>query len=277
MKATIKGEYLNKISSSVQSVGRSEFVIELRDNHWLIKCQGPASVVMTAIFLPDSQMESYNRGDYEMIGLHKKYIDNFVKSADSIINLEMESRSLHMEDESSHAKIATIDPAAIDGHMDSTINVEYEVTLQGDISFIFDFIKRGEEITGSDSFMVGVRENGVYLYMTGDSSSYDDFASAEEFDTFEYDWSINNSPEFGGLKPAEDRGIDVLLSSEFAGTLNLHSDEATVSIGNHHPMKYVFDELGHNDGAPMKVSYIQTPRLDKTGDMRTLPDEVLKG
>jgi len=275
MRTVMVGKYLNNIVKAVDSAGRSEGLIELRDGYILVRSEGPSSVLMSAIMIPENQMEHYERNGYEFIGVNLEHIDTFVRDGDDRVEMRMEERTLILEDESAHAEIATLEPSSVAGRTDKSLNVDYEVTLKGDPSFIIDFIKRGEELTGSDSYMIGVRDEGVYLYMTGDNARYDDFIPKEEFDTFSTNWEVNNQADFGGLSPEKDKGIDVLFSTEFSKYLDMPSSSATMSFGNHIPMKFVFDDLGEKEGKPMKLSYFQTPRLDKTGDMKTLPDRVL--
>lgn len=275
MRTVLLGKYLNNIVKAVDSAGRSEGLIELHDGYILVRSEGPSSVLMAAIMIPQNQMEHYERNGLEFIGVNLEHIDTFVRDDDDKVEMRMEERTLVLEDHSAHAEIATLDPESVAGRTDKSLNVDFEVTLKGDPAFITDFIKRGEELTGSDSYMIGIRDEGVYLYMTGDNARYDDFIPKEEFDSFSTNWDVNNSPNFGGLAPKKDRGMDVLFSTEFTRHLDMPSSTSTMSFGNHIPMKFVFDDLGEKNGDPMKLSYFQTPRLDKTGDMKTLPDRVV--
>lgn len=275
MRTVIKGEYLDYIVRAVTSAGIGECVIELNSDHWLIRAKGPSDVLMTAIYIPENQMGHYEQAGYERIGINLDKVDNFVRNDDDDIEMWVEERTLHMQDSTSHVALATIDPDSVTGKTENVLKVDYEVVFKHDPQLLIDFIKRGKELTGEDSFMMGARDEGIYLYMVGDNARFDDFISKDDFSHFETDWSINNSPDFGGLSPAEDKGVDVLMSADFAEHLDMLSDDAVISFGNHIPMKILFEELGDEGGKPVKISYFQTPRLDKTGDMKTLPDRVL--
>lgn len=279
MKMVLTGEQINDVSESIKSARRDEVVMELYEDKWLIKCSDASNVIMVAILMPRGQMSHYERGEYEYIGIPWNKLKDFVSSGDDEINMWMESRTLYMDDNSgARADIATIDPDSVGGWMKNFLDVGYEVEIKRDLSWITDFIKRAEPITGSDSYMIGVREEGAYLYMKGDNGRMSDFSSKDEFDSFSVDWSINNLSESkGALVPKKDEGVDVIMATDFTKEINTLSGTPRINIANHFPMKVVYDELGEDSKVPMKVSYIQTPRIAQSEDvMSTLPDEVLE-
>lgn len=276
MKAIVKGKYLNQLVGAVSSTDRPEAVLRLYDDKWLVQVRGAANVIMAAMLIPDEQMEHYERNGYEKIGLPLSKLDTFVRDEDEDIKMWMESRTLWMEDESgAKAKIATIDPESVEGAMEGSIKTDYEVRIQSGIDLLTDFIERAEDIAGEDNYMIGCREEGLYLYMTGDNSTMREFYEWDDFEAHKIDWSINNIGEADdSLVPKKDKGIDVIMATDFTRSINELDDEAVISIANHHPMKIVYDKLGEENKSPVKVSYIQTPRID--GDWGTLPDEVLE-
>lgn len=276
MKARLKSEYLDYLVNSMYSAGLDEAVLELHDSRWLLKMRGPSNVILVAMMIPEEQMEQYDRGGYERIGLKLPMVETFVSSGSEYVNMWMESRTLWMQDdEGAEAKIATVDPETVAGVMDGTIKTDFEVELSSSLDIFTDFINRGEDMTGDDNYMISCREEGLYLYMRGDNSTYRKFYEWDEFGGHNIDWSINNLGEADtALVPKNDKGLDVIMSTDFTKSINDLDDEAAISIANHHPMKIVYDKLGDENKPPIKVSYIQTPRIDE--DWGTLPEEALE-
>lgn len=274
MKMQIDSDDLLDTVRAIKDVGHNEGELSLKDDRWLIMSQGPANVLMGAVMVPRDAMETYDRNGYERVGLNLNTIEEFVKRSNSdLVNLWMEKRTLHMEenDGNVHVEIATIDIDSVNGRVSETLNVEHEVKFRLDFSFVEDFYSKAENIIDSDFYMMGCRENGLYMYSYHDNGRIDDFTTWDSFEDVEIDWSTNNYSGYGH-KPADDHAADVIYAIDFTKELHKPTDNPHISIGNHIPIRLLY-ELDSG----VKISYFQTPRLPKSDDaISTIPDRIIE-
>lgn len=274
MQMQISADSIAHTAEAVKTTGHYEGLIQLMDDRWMITSEGSASVILAAVLVPEESMEVYDRKGYEAIGVNMDKLLKFVKRTDSeLVNLWMDKRTLNIEenDGNTHAEIATIDTDSISGRTDKALNIEHEVRLQSNFDFITDFIDKADDIVNSDSYIIGCRDDGLYLYSEYDNGRIDDFYSWDEFDEVEIDWEVNNYRDIGH-QPAEDRAIDVILGSDFTKELYHPEDTAHISIGNHFPMRLLYETEGG-----IKISYFQTPRLPSSEDTtRIIPSKVIE-
>lgn len=275
MKMKISGGDLLDMTSAVK-VSRSneqEALMILKDNRWMVKSAGPADVLMSAILMPAEAMESYERRGYDEIGLNTEAIDNFVSSRNDTITLEMEDRALHMDDGDTHVRLATIIPEQVAGATRSAPDVDYEITINNSPDFIKDFIKRAEEVVGASHYYMGAREDGFYLYAPHDNGSIDRRIEWDEFDGHELNWEVNNEGPNDAHTPKEDKAVDVIMGTDFTNSMKAIEDEGVINIGNHFPMRWLFDKS--EEGEPgMKVTFIQTPRVNNDQE-NVIPQKII--
>lgn len=273
MRMQIEGEVLEDLCEAIKSTGHNEGLMDLKDDRWMITSEGPASVILSAVLVPEPSMEVYDRNGYEKVGVRLDKIIEFVKRTDSeLVNMWIDKRTLNIEenDGNTHAELATIDIDSVAGKTDKGLNIEHEVKFESEFDFIRDFISIIEEITNTDHYFIGCRENGLYLYGEHDNGKMDTFNSWDEFDNVEINWDVNNSDV--GHTPSEDKAIDVIFGCGFSKEIHHPTDKAHISIGNHFPMRILY-EL--DNGA--KVSYFQTPRIpDSSSSRDVLPENVIE-
>lgn len=274
MQMQISSDSIEHISEGVMATGNDEGVIRLKDDRWMITSEGAASVILSAVLVPEESMEIYDRRGYDAVGVKLDKLLKFVKRTDSdMVNIWMEERTLNIEenDGNAHVELATLDIDTVSGRTDKALNINHEVRFQSSFDFIIDFIRQTDDIVNADSFIIGCRNNGLYLYSEYDNARIDNFYEWDEFDDVELDWEVNNYRELGH-EPAKDEAIDVILGSDFTKELYHPEDTAHISIGNHFPMRILYET---EDG--IKISYFQTPRLPKSEDVITIiPERVIE-
>lgn len=274
MKMQISSSGMEKAINAVQSAGWSEAVMSLKDDRWMMASQGPANVILAAVLVTEPSMEVYERNGYDGIGLDLNNILEFVKRTDSdLVNMWMNKRTLNIEEDdgNAHVELATIDIDSIEGRVEGGLDVEYEVKFRNDFSMISDFISNADNIINTDHYFIGGRENGLYLYAEHDNGKMDDYYSWDDLDDVEIDWSVDNYAD-RGHRPAEEHAIDSIMGSDFTKELYHPKDEAHISIGNHFPMRVLY-ELDNG----IKISYFQTPRLPDSDSARAvIPDSIIQ-
>ena len=272
MKMEIEGGKLLDGLKAIKATLNNEALITLKDDRWMIKSMDEAEVLMSAILVPESSMESYDKGGYDRVGIQIDKVTSFVRSRNDTIRLWMEERALHMSDGSDHARIATVDPDSVKGHMQAAPKINFEVMVDTDPDFLLDFISRQSDIVNSGTYTLGAREEGIVIYADGDNGSMDTGIEFDEFDDYTIDWSVDNGTETEGAHtPSEDHAIDVIMSSDITSQLKTPYDTCELYIANQSPMKFLFQD----EDAGMKISFIQAPRIDNKG-RSTIPDRTVE-
>lgn len=273
MRLKMNSGDLQDAISAIQITANDEALMMLEDDRWMIKSADEASVLMAAILMPRGAMKEYERNGYERVGLPINKIDKFISGRTDTVTIWMEERALHIDDGSTHVKLATIDPDAVEGHMSGAPTVEHEVMFEGSLDTIKDFVNRADDVLTTGYYLISTREQGLFLYAEGDNGQMTEFISWSDFDNYEIDWSINNEGPNGSIVPEAQKGTDAIMSIEWSQQLVSISDEAKIYVGNHIPIRILFDKSEDRD-AGMKVSLIQTPRIDQSG-RNTMPQEVI--
>lgn len=261
--------------NAVQATGNDEALITLKDDRWIIKSSDESTILMAAVLTPESAMVSYDKGDYDRVGFHINKVTNFISGSSRTIRLWMENRALYMSDGSYKARVATIDPASVQGHIPNAPQIDYEATVNGDPSFIFDFISKQKEIVNTDSYKIGIRDSGIILYADGDNGELAYDAEWDEFESSNIDWEVNNSVDEGpdGRHiPAEDYAADTIMATAPTEDIKTPSDNCTMHFANQMPMKFLFEK---DEGDGMKISFIQAPRIENNGNP-VVPDSVVE-
>lgn len=253
-----------------------EFAMELKDDSWVVMSKGEANVIMASVFVPRVAMAEYDRNNYDTVGIYGSKVKAFIEDEDDFIEMEMEQRTLHLRDGSASADLATINSDAIGGRIDKAPSIDHEVKVTGGFDEIIDFINRAEGMLNTGSYMIGAREDGVYLYTAGDNGKMSQRLPWDTFDGHEIDWSVNNKPPGEGHIPKKDKAIDAIMGIDYTKTLNTLEGDLKMAIGNHMPLRLLYETVGDDGNATgMKVNYYQTPRIDES-DNAIIPDKVIE-
>jgi len=275
MKMEIKASTLLDVIKASSATNRDEIVMRFKDDRWISKIVGPAEVLMAAARVPETIMKSYDRGEHDALAIETRKIKDFINSSGDIITLELNDRTLHIRDDNTHARLATLDPDSVESEMPSAPNLSYEVTVNNSPDMIFNFISRQDEVIGASSIVVDCDEDGIFLYSDGDNGHMDKFISSEDLGGYGYDWDVGNESASGGYSPATDERISVILGTQFTSSINAVADNCTILLGNQSPMKMVFKEETEDGNEGLSISYIQAPRLDEDGSS-VVPESIIK-
>lgn len=273
MRMKTKGEVLLNVIEAVKSTGHKEGLMELKDDRWLVKSVDPATVIVTAVRVPDMMLLEWDKGNLDALGLPLDAIEAFIGGNRSDeIEMWTEQTTIHMDDGNTHLRRASIDTQSVHGKTDTIPNINHEVVLRSDLDFLTDFIKKADEVIGSSHYYVGAREEGLYLFARADNGHLDRFFKWSTFDDVEINWDHNNLGPGNALIPAEDHGIDTIQGIDYTNEINTFDEKAEIRFANHHPTQIVYN-LDDEDRTGMSVAYIQAPRLDEEGDS-CIPEEI---
>lgn len=274
MELTINSGDLQDALEAIDISGRDKAVMALNEDNWIIKSSDPANVLMAAVLVPKSAMGTYNPGGYESVGLPVGRMDDFIEGRSDLITMRMEERALHVDDGNTHARLATVNPDAVEGHMPSVPNIEYEVTFTSSVDLIKNFVRKADNVLNTSFYFISARESGLYLYTEGDNGQIDRYNSWDDFDNYEIDWSVGNDGPTGSLDPETHKGTDCIMSTDFTSDIKKIDDDSVISIGNHIPLRVLYDKSGNSSGG-MKISLMQTPRIDQSGENR-IPERIIE-
>lgn len=278
MKMEIKGSVLLDAIKGARSTGADEGLLNFKDGYWYMRCGGASGVLMFGARVGMESMNVYQRDGVDKLGIEFSPVENFITSRDDIIRFESDGSSIILDDGRDKAEIASIVDDYVEGADVDPPNVEHEVQFNSEVGFIGDFISKAEGVVGADWFFMTCREEGLYMYTERDQGRIDRFYKWDDFDEVNFDWEVNNTPPGSAAErkekyatPVDDHQTDVILSSEMMDSLNDIGDEAQIRVGNHCPIKIIWQP---EDG--ITYSYIVAPRIGGDNSLWTTPEDVYR-
>ena len=272
MKATINSDILSDVSDGAQTTGLEEGLFEFMEDGLRLQCSGGDSVVAFAAKVPQEAFDEYKLDQEVQFGLGFDKIDGFISSGNVPITLETDGTGITMSDGQFTAEMATVQPQYVEGTMDKLPRIDYEITIKDQPDFLTDFIKRVGNLFDPSTYILGAREEGVYVFSQNENNRADTFVEWEDFDDYIINWEAGNVGDDGTHNPETDEAMDVRMSMDFTKSLKSLGDEAILRFSNQGPMKWVFSA----DGG-VKMSYFQAPRMSDEHGADIIPEEVIKG
>lgn len=256
---------------------RHEGVMLLKDGKWLLKTIGPDQALMFNTRVTKKAMESYDNGGAEKMGIKYKSILNSINSSNKDVRIEADlgsgAHKLKVTQGGFTAGLTLVNTDYVEGVGQGVPSVDWPVEVEGDVSFLRDFIDRADTIVGQDYFFVSPREEGLYLYTEKDNQ---DLVMRKEWDSFKtsiVDWdkgSPSDEADGNDLNPPEDKGTDAVFSLNWADAIRFIESEAKFRFGNHSPMHVVF-----NTDSGIDASYFLAPRFQIESESWALSNDKL--
>lgn len=273
-----QGTLHDLLKAAHKATGRDEGLLEFKDSGWMLKCKSEDTVIIFVTKVPDSEMEEYERGGVDTLGFRFNQFLKFLGTNDNTVTFETHQTSagvnkLRASKGNKTAEIPLVDSEFIEGVPDTVPSLEWPVHFSGDVKFIKKFINDARNITGKKgAYFVSPREGMLYLYSSHDDSRYWESFHWEDFDDYDIDWSEGDQEKDLYMNPPEDKAMDSMFSLEWSNDLYFMADEGRVSVGNHKPMRIVF-----NTGNDIRAAYIIAPRLPtKDNKTATLPEDIIE-
>jgi proliferating cell nuclear antigen len=242
-KAIVSAETLRDALDSV-SVLVDECKIRLEDDGLAIRAVDPANVGMVDLTLDASAFESYET-DGGVIGVNLARLEEFASMADSgqLVQLELdeETRKLHIQIEGLEGTLALIDPDSIRQEPDlPDLDLPAEVVIEG--KDIGRAVKAADMV--SDHIALGVDASEEIFYVDAEGDTDDVHLELTTDDLI-------------ALTPGDARS---LFSLDYLKDMNkaIPKDaEVTMELGEEFPVKMHFD-LAEGNGS---VTYMLAPRI----------------
>lgn len=270
MKLKINGGDLKDVIDSLQGTLNDDAVFKFKEDRILIKSADPGGNMMVAVLIPEDAMDTYDKGNLDKMGFDLETMDNFLASKTKPFSISYDGDKLHYAQDGMKLSTRGIEPDYVEGKVDSTPQLDYAVEFEGDVSWIFDFIKRLDSTVGTDHWFISPRDGAIYVYGEKDDTSMSDFEHWEDFDDYSIDWSKARIPDDVNVPDPEEEHVTTnIYSLNYAKNFNKVSDHATVYLDNHGPIRIVFET-----DAGVKISTILTPRIPSNDGRATLPDGV---
>ncbi|PSP57542.1 DNA polymerase sliding clamp [Halobacteriales archaeon QH_7_66_36] len=242
-KAIVSADTLGDALDSV-SVLVDECKIRLEDDGLSIRAVDPANVGMVDLSLSAAAFESYET-DGGVIGVNLSRLEEFVGMADSdqLVELELdeETRKLHIQIEGLEGTLALIDPDSIRQEPDlPDLDLSAEVAIEG--ADIDRAVTAADMV--SDHIALGVDADAELFYVDAEGDTDDVHLELTTEDLI-------------ALTPGDARSLfslDYLKDMDKA----IPSDaEVTMEVGEEFPVKMHFD-IAEGNG---NVTYMLAPRI----------------
>lgn len=264
MEYEIESEEFGHVIQAVKSISQQEALAIHADDRWITKTRDPAGYAMVATRVSDEVMDGYKREGVEEIGLKLNEIQNFISGNANTLKVDFDNatRKIYFREEDYELELSTIAPEYVSGKEQNFPDGEHHITLEGDMSFIYEFASRADDVLGTDHIVIGARENNFYLFAMNDNDTLK-LAKSWDDDCFE-DADIDDS----------DFPIDVILSLNYLSDLhNVNADESVLAFKNEFPVKFMFETDG---GIP--ITYFIAPRVSDSSSSNAaheVPDSAL--
>jgi len=273
MRITTEADVLHRVFDAVASVEQDEILLTLKEDRIISKMAGGADALMTAVRVSDSELIEYDRGGMDRVAFRFDKVRNFIPSGSSEVTLDFSDNKLDIQSGSAHLQMGMLMPESLEGEVPSPPSNNYELIAQGKAGKVKDFISKSEDVVGSTSYYVCAKEEGMYLYADADTGGMDDFIPADDFDTYETDWSANDDYDDAPTSASEGERMDVIMSTEMTSNMAEVSDKCIMHFADSLPMKWLY--TGQEGGRTgIDISYIQAPRIEQDGKDK-VPDSVI--
>lgn len=264
----INGETLFDIAKSADSIGRDDILLKLKQDRWLTMVKGVSNTCMFAARIPEESMKSYDtRGEKELAIKSSKIID-FSPPSNSTVKLEYKDHDFMLSDGEYTMTTSAIDRDYVEGSMQNTIDTEWPVSAVGCFDEINSFIKKAKSIVGEAAFIMGAREDGLYLMSKKDDDELHTRIEWDDFDEVDNDWAKADNAGAGEQK------VDSLFSIDFYQNLHFPSEASEgfrINMGDNKPLR-VISQMSGGGG----LVYILTPRIatESTDSIMEVPERV---
>jgi len=273
MRMTTEADVLHSIFDAVASVEQDEILLTLKEDRIISKMAGGASALMTAVRVSDNELEEYDTMGDEEIAFQFTKVKNFIPSGDTLVTLDSSDNKLDITAGSAHLQMGMLRPDSLEGNVPSPPSNNYEAVASGKSDHIRDFINKAEDVVGSTAYFLCAKDEGIYLYADADTGGMDDFIPADEFDTYETDWSANDDYGDAPANAGSNERIDAIMSTEMTSSMADVNDRCIMHFADNMPMKWLYTgEEGGRTG--VDISYIQAPRVSDEGKDK-VPDSVI--
>lgn len=240
------------LEALLDPVGRlvDECKIHLEEDSVQVRAVDPSNVGMIDLELESSAFESYAaNGPTTGVNIAKFEKIMGMANKDQQINLDLdeESRTLHIEFGGAHYQLALIDPASIRKEPDIP-----DLPLPAEVTTEWRMIDRGIR------FADMVAENVIL----GVDAETDEFRIEAEGDADELDIRHDENDGEDSVEAVSHDGesVDSLFSLDYLGDMRKaigKSGQTTVRLGNEYPVKITFGL----DGADGEATYMLAPRI----------------
>lgn len=271
MKFQMEGREIYNIFDSADKLSTDEAVVKFKDDRWLMKGKDGSNTILFAVMVPEDAMKQYQKRGIDRIGARFGPIKDFTPKNSQLCTFEFKDSKLHATDGDFSAKMPTTAINAVKYPVEKVPSVDAPIVIQGDLDKIMDAVTRIENITGTDHVFISARENNIYVWGKHDASSADKVIPMEEFDNKQVDWSKASDSEIADYDAEKDKRTETIMSIELLKSIKQIADEGTFYLGNHNPMKFVFESE-----AGVKMSWIITPRIPSPDKRSSIPQEIIE-
>lgn len=272
MDVIIDSKALGRVCNGVKSVvdkDTPEAIITARENGWLIMMKGMENVTMFACKVPPSAMESYSIEEDRLIGVPVDKLESVASSASGAVDLTLDEHRFIVSNETYTRRFRGIDPQYVNGYMENTINVDWEVNISSHVEKIMDFVSTCSRDIESDSFVVSAREDGMLLYSSKDDDEIHSMIRWDDFEEHSVDFNV------AGISSMSELHAESVFSVGFFNEFNFPTGddvEYTLDMGDDKPMRVIAKCEGG-----VNMSFVITPRITDSDDSSAdIPQSVIE-
>lgn len=266
------------IATSVSKfeVTNGEGVIELKDDRWIIKVRDENNSMLFAARVTDEAMGDYDPTGPEEIGLRLDPINSFIPNTENtMVTLDSDGHGVDVQYGTTEAHFPTTALEYVNGHAQQVPSADYPVVIEGDISFLYDFVKKAE-VVDPTSVLISYRNGDIYLYsVKNDDQASDTYMSEhkmiDDIGGYTINWDNANYEDSNPYDPRKEEKLDAMFAISYLKDMNQMDDECKIFLDNQSLLKIIYSPL---DG--MDATYILSPRLNNSGNDPQLPEDIIR-
>lgn len=279
MHIKIPSEELYQVLDAT-SVYRDEAIMQFKKKGVMIRVQDKSGTALYNTLIPDTAMDSYERGENPRLGIHVEDMLGFVPNNDDLLIIDLESDGINkfnMQAGSREFRVPAIDPNTVQGEpeMVPDIDMPIKIKMEPDkiLSFIsdtYDKIYNGNE---EAEFYLQAQEGTFNIWSKRDDYELYEWFHWEDFEDYDINWNNTQPAQNDNLPgdPREDKQAVTIMACNLTKGMKFFADTVRLEMSHGMPLKMVSETE-----AGVKHSWIVPPRWPSDGDPTEIPQRVIK-
>lgn len=258
---------------------REEGLLQLMENGILIRMHDWSNTALYAGMIPKDAMESYDRGEFNEIGVRMDFLKDFLPDNSDNVTLTLEDTKMLIKGGDRQYRMGLKEPDSVAGVPDQVPELDLGVTVENDPDWLLDFAQDSySKIHNSkdEGFYISARDGALYLWANGDVNDVDEAIHWEDFDDYDTDWANCVQEDNAGAKklgytPEDDHIVHTMISTAFLRPIKKVEGTTRIEFDDWTPMKIVTEK---DNG--IKHSWMIPPRLPTQDTPAEIPDRIIR-
>lgn len=277
MKIEIEASELYKVLGAT-NVYRDEAILQFKEDGIMLRVQDESATAVYNTLIPDTAMETYQRGEFPKLGIHVDDMYDFTPNKEVQMTVELDTNTSNkfvMQAGTREFRVPAIDPEHVEGQpeMVPNLSLPIKVELEPDplLEFISDVYSRIYNQTSDAHFYLQANEGVLSLWGKRDDYELYEWWHWEDFENYDINWDQASAQDNHPGNPAQDQQAVCILSSGLTKDMVFFTDTARMEFGHGKPFKMVSET---DNG--VKHSWIVPPRFPRDDQPDEIPERIIK-